>query len=113
MVQALQAWVHSYCVDLALNYCPISFLCRFVQTCPVEFLKCSIADNLIKCAVAASTLSHREANASVMTFLRDLIHGPSELDPSLDSTMLKNLIGQVMTKHGQEITIGNPRFDRN
>ena len=79
---------------------------RFVQTCPVEFLKCSVADNLIKCAVAASTLSHREANASVMTFLRDLIHGPSELDPSLDSALLKNLIGQVMTKHGQEITIG-------
>ncbi|XP_028408410.1 transportin-3-like [Dendronephthya gigantea] len=79
---------------------------RCVQTCSVEFLKCSVADNLIKCAVAASTLSHREANASVMTFLRDLIHGPSELDPSLDSTNLRNLIGQMMTNHGQEITTG-------
>ncbi|CAB3980536.1 transportin-3-like isoform X2 [Paramuricea clavata] len=79
---------------------------RCVQTCPIEFLKCSAADNLIKYAVAASTLSHREANASVMTFLRDLIHGPSELDPSLDCVTLRNLIGQVLTKHGQEITMG-------
>lgn len=86
--------------------CALSF-CRCVQTCPVEFLKCSVADNLITCAVAASTLSHREANASVMTFLRDLIHGPSELDPSLDSTNLRNLIGQMMTNHGQEITSGD------
>ncbi|XP_046845172.1 transportin-3-like [Xenia sp. Carnegie-2017] len=77
---------------------------RCVQTCPVEFLGSLAADNLIKYGVATSTLSHREANASVMTFFRDLIRGPS--DTGFDSSILRNLITQVLAKHGQEIMIG-------
>lgn len=82
------------------------FFChlRCVQTCPVEFLGSLAADNLIKYGVATSTLSHREANASVMTFFRDLIRGPS--DTGFDSSILRNLITQVLAKHGQEIMIG-------
>lgn len=79
---------------------------RCVQICPVEFLKCSVADSLIKCAVAASTLSHREAHTSVMTFLRDLIHGPNDQYTGTDAANLRNLIVHVMTVHGQNITIG-------
>ena len=89
------------------TYFIVHIFSRFVQTCPVEFLKSSAADSLIKCAVAASTLSHREANASVMTFLRDLIHGPNEQDPSLDVAALRSLIERVLATRGQEITTGN------
>lgn len=79
---------------------------RCVQACPVAFLNSSVADSIVKCAIAASTLSHREANTSVMTFLRDLIHGPNDKYAGTDIDNLRKLITRVMSKHGQDVTVG-------
>lgn len=79
---------------------------RCVQTSPAAFLNSSVADNVIKCAIAASSLSHREANTSVVTFLRDLIHGPNDKYTGTDTENLRKLIIQAMSKHGQDITVG-------
>ena len=46
---------------------------RCLQKFPVPFLKCEVAIPAIHCAVVASTLEHRDANLSVMKFLKCLI----------------------------------------
>ena len=51
---------------------------RCLQKCPVAFLKCDVAVPAIRCAVAASTLEHRDANLSVMKFLKGLINCATE-----------------------------------
>lgn len=47
---------------------------RFVQRSPVTLLSSSIIVHIIQCAIAATSLDHRDANCSVMKFVRDLIH---------------------------------------
>lgn len=47
---------------------------RFVQRSPVTLLGSSIVVHIIQCAIAATSLDHRDANCSVMKFIRDLIH---------------------------------------
>lgn len=47
---------------------------RFVQRSPVTLLSSSIVVHIIQCAIAATSLDHRDANCSVMKFVRDLIH---------------------------------------
>lgn len=49
-------------------------LSRFVQRSPVTLLSSSIIVHIIQCAIAATSLDHRDANCSVMKFVRDLIH---------------------------------------
>ena len=55
---------------------PLKFvsMCRFVQRSPVTLLSSSIIVHIIQCAIAATSLDHRDANCSVMKFVRDLIH---------------------------------------
>lgn len=52
----------------------LSPLSRFVQRSPVTLLSSGIIVHIIQCAIAATTLDHRDANCSVMKFVRDLIH---------------------------------------
>ncbi|XP_075455373.1 transportin-3 isoform X2 [Ascaphus truei] len=47
---------------------------RFVQRCPVVLLRSQVVIHVLQWAVAATLLDHRDANCSVMKFLRDLIH---------------------------------------
>lgn len=49
-------------------------LARFLQRCPSAFLQSSALAAVFDCALRAATLDHREANASVMQFLTELIH---------------------------------------
>ncbi|MEQ2204091.1 hypothetical protein XENOCAPTIV_007698 [Xenoophorus captivus] len=60
-----------------VRFCLISsgvFVSRFVQRSPVTLLGSSIIIHIIQCAVAATSLDHRDANCSVMKFIRDLVH---------------------------------------
>lgn len=52
----------------------LSLAFRFVQRSPVTLLSSSIIVHIIQCAIAATSLDHRDANCSVMKFVRDLIH---------------------------------------
>ena len=45
-----------------------------MQRSPVTLLSSGIIVHIIQCAIAATTLDHRDANCSVMKFVRDLIH---------------------------------------
>ena len=49
-------------------------LARFIQRSPVTLLRSQVMIPILQWAIAATTLDHRDANCSVMKFLRDLIH---------------------------------------
>lgn len=102
-------------------------VCRFVQRSPVTLLSSSIIVHIIQCAIAATSLDHRDANCSVMKFIRDLIHTGISNDVSGSNTpgghaedvqevdkpvcfqheedfeVRKRLIGQAMEQHGQQL----------
>uniref|UniRef100_A0A3Q1B408 Transportin-3 n=1 Tax=Amphiprion ocellaris TaxID=80972 RepID=A0A3Q1B408_AMPOC len=76
---------------------------RFVQRSPVTLLSSSIIVHIIQCAIAATSLDHRDANCSVMKFVRDLIHTGVANDHEEDFEVRKRLIGQAMEQHGQQL----------
>lgn len=47
---------------------------RFIQRSPVTLLRSQVILPILQWAIAATTLDHRDANCSVMKFLRDLVH---------------------------------------
>ncbi|EOA96430.1 Transportin-3, partial [Anas platyrhynchos] len=55
---------------------PCRFLGQFgfIQRSPVTLLRSQVMIPILQWAIAATTLDHRDANCSVMKFLRDLIH---------------------------------------
>ncbi|KAM4570059.1 transportin-3 isoform 1-T1 [Odontesthes bonariensis] len=76
---------------------------RFVQRSPITLLSSSIIVHIIQCAIAATSLDHRDANCSVMKFVRDLIHTGISNDHEEDFEVRKRLIGQAMEQHGQQL----------
>jgi len=60
----------------SLDCCVIDkcVFCRYVQRCPVRFLKSELIVAVMQYAIQATHLEHREANTSVMKFLYELVH---------------------------------------
>lgn len=54
-----------------------------MQRSPVTLLGSSIVVHIIQCAIAATSLDHRDANCSVMKFVRDFVHSGVANDVSL------------------------------
>ncbi|CRK91246.1 CLUMA_CG004926, isoform A [Clunio marinus] len=59
---------------------------RYIQRMPLHFLQSPIVSPIIQCATLACTLDHRDANASVMKFISNLLahgkpNGNSEIRP--------------------------------
>ncbi|XP_036004695.1 transportin-3 isoform X1 [Fundulus heteroclitus] len=76
---------------------------RFVQRSPVTLLGSTIIVHIIQCAIAAASLDHRDANCSVMKFIRDLVHTGVGNDHEEDFELRKRLIGQAMEQNGQQL----------
>ncbi|XP_005061577.1 PREDICTED: transportin-3 [Ficedula albicollis] len=76
---------------------------RFIQRSPVTLLRSQVMIPILQWAIAATTLDHRDANCSVMKFLRDLIHTGLANDHEEDFEVRKELINQVMTQLGQQL----------
>ncbi|KAK7896713.1 hypothetical protein WMY93_022038 [Mugilogobius chulae] len=76
---------------------------RFVQRSPVTLLGSSIVVHIIQCAIAATSLDHRDANCSVMKFVRDFVHSGVANDHEDDFEVRKQLISQAMEQHGQQL----------
>ncbi|KPP76261.1 transportin-3-like [Scleropages formosus] len=100
-------WTECGVLRLCLIYCFLStphFTSphnRFVQRSPVTLLSSQIVVHLIQCAIAATSLDHRDANCSVMKFIRDLVHTGVANDHEDDFEVRKQLISQAMGQHGQ------------
>ena len=69
----------------------LSFPFRCLQKFPVSFLKCDIAIPSIHCAVVASIIEHRDANLSVMKFLKCLVSCATEKVRLKDFTSFSGL----------------------
>lgn len=67
------AWGCRAGLSLRCDVC-VCVCVRFVQRSPITLLSSSIIVHIIQCAIAATSLDHRDANCSVMKFVRDLIH---------------------------------------
>lgn len=78
---------------------------RCLQKCPVAFLKCDVAVPAIQCAIVASTLEHRDANLSVMKFLKSLVSCATEKSRN-DIQERLTLVQKILTVHGQNIMTG-------
>ncbi|RLV87435.1 hypothetical protein DV515_00015715, partial [Chloebia gouldiae] len=83
---------------------------RFIQRSPITLLRSQVMIPILQWAIAATTLDHRDANCSVMKFLRDLIHTGVLPTPfsfltqhEEDFEVRKELINQVMTQLGQQL----------
>ncbi|XP_033102078.1 transportin-3-like [Anneissia japonica] len=79
---------------------------RFVQRNPLAILGSSVMQSVLECAIFAITLAHREANASVMKFFRDLIHCATEKQDKDDFETRVTLVKPLLFSHGEEITKG-------
>uniref|UniRef100_A0A4W3H390 Transportin 3 n=1 Tax=Callorhinchus milii TaxID=7868 RepID=A0A4W3H390_CALMI len=76
---------------------------RFIQRSPATLLQSQIIVHILNCAIAAVILDHRDANCSIMKFLRDLIHTGVSKDHEDDFELRKGLIKEVMAQHGQHL----------
>lgn len=57
------------------------FFCRFLQRATAAYVVAPFLNSVIHFALSAISLEHRDANASVMKFLSDLLHcGKSKED---------------------------------
>ncbi|XP_071791532.1 transportin-3-like [Asterias amurensis] len=79
---------------------------RLLQRCPVAFLQCTSVEAIIECALAALSLDHREANASVCKFFHELTQCVISKWESPDFETRKNLVLALLDKHGPAITKG-------
>lgn len=52
---------------------PVVYFDRFVQQSPISYLQCGMVEPILRCAIAACSLDHKEANASVMKYLSDFL----------------------------------------
>lgn len=78
-------------------------LTRFIQRCPVVLLRSQVLVHVLQWAIAAAALDHRDANCSVMKFLRDLVHAGVANDHEENFEVRKDLIQQVLGQFGQQL----------
>ncbi|XP_022802202.1 transportin-3-like [Stylophora pistillata] len=78
---------------------------RCLQKCPLAFLKCDVAVPAIQCAIVASTLEHRDANLSVMKFIKSLVSCATEKSRN-DIQERLSLVQKILAVHGQNIMTG-------
>lgn len=76
---------------------------RFLQRCPTPFLQAPTMEPLFQCALASSSIDHREVNSSVMKFLYDILragrqHHEHDRPHFQDSS---TIVRQLIEKQGQ------------
>uniref|UniRef100_A0A2C9JGA5 Importin N-terminal domain-containing protein n=1 Tax=Biomphalaria glabrata TaxID=6526 RepID=A0A2C9JGA5_BIOGL len=78
---------------------------RFIQRAPVPFLQSALAKPIMCCAIAACSLDHKDANASVMKFLSDMIKCVREKEDRDDFEVRHTLVKKLLEEHGQSLVI--------
>lgn len=77
---------------------------RFIQRCPLEFLQSQILNPILQCAILACTLSHKDANQSVMKFLVSLLtYGIP--DNASKYPVEKELVRQIVEVNGEALVM--------
>lgn len=89
---------------------------RFLQRCSIPFLQSAIVSPIIRCALLACTLDHKDANLSVMKFFYSLLNcgrhhssGKSNSDnnPTVAATnaQKQHLVHQIVQAHGEALVV--------
>ncbi|CAG5115054.1 unnamed protein product [Candidula unifasciata] len=78
---------------------------RFIQRAPVPFLQSSMAKPIMCCAIAACSLDHKDANASVMKYLSDMIKCMREKEDREDFQLRWTLVKKLLEDHGQSLVV--------
>ncbi|GCB63304.1 hypothetical protein scyTo_0007374 [Scyliorhinus torazame] len=73
---------------------------RFIQRSPIVLIQSPVMSLIIQCALAATTLNHRDANSSVMKFLQDLVHVATVNKHKEDFELRKNLVHGFLGESG-------------
>ncbi|CAG7827981.1 unnamed protein product [Allacma fusca] len=76
---------------------------RYVQRCPIQFLKSSIVSPLIQLATQAAQLDHREANIGVMKFLYDLVHAGRRHRDGPEGAECAALVKNILHAHAPNL----------
>lgn len=76
---------------------------RFVQRAPLSFLQSTMCKPLLCCAIAAVSLDHKDANASVCKFLADFIKCSREKETRDDFQVRSATVKQMLADHGQAL----------
>ncbi|XP_041355041.1 transportin-3-like [Gigantopelta aegis] len=76
---------------------------RFIQRSTLAFLQSNMAKPLLCCAIAACSLDHKDANASVMKFLTDFIKCAHEKEDREDFQLRKTQVIGLLNEHGQQL----------
>lgn len=80
---------------------------RFLQKNPLTFLSSPVANMVLQCALAACTLHHRDAFASVMKFIKDLVHCPSDAEQGTEEHQLRlHAVQSILAQNGQLLMNG-------
>lgn len=78
---------------------------RFVLRRPLDFLKSPLVTPIIQCALLASTLDHREANASVMSFFSTCLGAGRATSLEDKHPELKALVEQLLVANGEALVV--------
>ena len=77
---------------------------RFIQRAPIAFLNSSVLQNVMRVAIAAATLDHKDANASVTKFLTELVKAAYEKPDRKTFATVSKLIKALLKEIGQSLT---------
>lgn len=77
---------------------------RFIQQAPIAFLKSSVQQNLMRVAIAAATLDHKDANASVTKFLTELVKSAYNKQDHKDYHNRSKMVKALLKEIGQSLT---------
>ncbi|KAH3738663.1 transportin-3-like [Dreissena polymorpha] len=77
---------------------------RFIQRAPRAFLQSVAAKPVLMCAIAACSVDHKDANASVMKFITELIRAATNKDEREDFEVRSTLVRSLLQEHGQSLT---------
>eukprot|EP00057_Strongylocentrotus_purpuratus_P035336 XP_798649.3 PREDICTED: transportin-3 [Strongylocentrotus purpuratus] len=77
---------------------------RLLQRCPLGILQSPAMQSILPCAIAAITLDHREANASVMKFFTEVIQCATAKWEAEDFERRKAAVNSIFQEYGEPLT---------
>ena len=77
---------------------------RFIQRAPIAFLNSPVLQKLMRVAIAAAALDHKDTNASVTEFLTELVKAAYEKPKKKTFATVSKLIKALLKEIGQSLT---------
>ncbi|XP_026810121.1 transportin-3 [Rhopalosiphum maidis] len=77
--------------------------CRFIQKLPMPFLQSPVLEVIIRCSITAVSLDHKEANASVMKFLLDLLLCGKSRKDNINNEECRQYVTSIINSIGEQL----------